>query len=442
MSRIPSIMLLVTSLASFACSTHAPDHLPNPNFHTVALDPTQHPLSNPGYLIGIEKERATLVGSVPFGTCRPDTTIFCLNRDADYLKDKKEWRDTLEERLDDPKRLFVSHIASYEQANNQGHALPLQARLLANLYRNDTLACEKSSNHPEPTCISEGVEALKSLKADLGQRIVREQATHILFYSTGWNSDQVDSIRRYNLFFDQIVKAAHEDGDNSFNPIFIGITWPADWPELPGPSDILNKKNDADEVAVTWVNYLVNQVLLPFKTKGVKIVLIGHSFGGRIVATAPNSRDLLPNPVLDKVNLVVGLQAAFSIKRFAGGTEGTPFKEFSAYADKFVFISSTHDDCGKQLGPVVYAALNPILGEEGIKEAGKDDLAKLFEVLKVNDSGKWEGTPSRSPERALLLDASAIVKDREGPPHIIAHNDVNNQEVGRLLWKTIKEFAP
>ena len=440
MRRLFTTVFLMFSLVTTACGAGPPGYLTNPHFHSVALDPEQHPFSHPGYLIGIEKAVFDKVGRVPFGTCPPDAAL-CLNREAEYLADKKEWRKTLDRRLDDPKRLFVSHIAAYEQANGQGHTLPLQARLLANLYRNDSLTCAKGPNHPEPTCIREGVEALKSLKADLEQRIARERPTHVLFYSTGWNSDQNDSIRRYNLFFDQIVKAAHEAGDNSFRPIFIGISWPADWPELPGPLDILNKKDDADEVAATWINYLVNQVLLPLKKNDVKIVLIGHSFGGRIVATATNSRDLLPNPVQDKVNLVVGLQAAFSIKRFAGGTEGAPFKDFSAYADKFVFISSTHDDCGKQLGPFVYA-LNPILGEEGIKEAKKGDLATLFEVFEVTDSGEWEGAPSRSPEKALLLDASSIVKDRKGPPHIIAHNDVNNQEVGRLLWKTIKVFAP
>ena len=425
------VILLIASGVLSACGKHSPEYLTNPHFHTVALDPTEHPLSHPGYLIGIEKARSDMVGSIPFETCPPSASL-CLNSQSGYLGDKQEWRKTLTRRLDDPKRLFVTHIAAYEQVDGQGRAPRPQVRLLANLYHDNRLACAKDPAHPEPTCIREGVEALQSLKADLEQRVRREGTTHLLFYSTGWNSDQVDSIRRYNLFFNQIVQAARKDGDKSFRPLFVGITWPADWPELPGPSDIINKRSDADEVAVTWVNYLINKILLPLKETGVKVVLIGHSFGGRIVATAANSRDLLPNPVQDKINLVVGLQAAFSIKRFAGGTEGDPFKDFFSYADKFVFVSSQNDEAGKA-GWFFARALNAILGTEGIKEARRGDLAGIFEVITVDASGNWTQSPRQGPERALLLDASAIVSN---------HNDVNNEQVGHLLWNTIKTYAP
>jgi len=409
----------------------------DPHFHTVADDPTRRLIEYPSYLIGIEKADADLVGSVPFGTCLPDAAI-CLNRDASYLKDKKEWQKTLDHRLNDPKRLFISHVATYERVTSEGLTSRWQGRLLSSSYREGKLACAKSSDHPSPTCIQESIAALQVFKADLEQRITRERATHILFYSTGWNSNQVDSIRRYNLFFDQLMQATRVDGASSFRPIFIGISWPADWPELPSHSDILSKKNDADEVAVTWVNYLLNQILLPLKAKGVKIVAIGHSFGGRVVTTAANSRDLLPTPVVEKINLVIGLQAAFSIKRFDGGTEGDPFKDFQKYADKFVFVSSRHDEAGRPGGVpllswLVSRAVNPILGEEGIREAQKGDLARRFEVITVNESGHWKQAPNNSPDKVLLLDASAIVKK---------HNDVNNPQVGRLLWTTIKTFAP
>ncbi|MBI4401751.1 MAG: hypothetical protein HY581_08980 [Nitrospirae bacterium] len=433
MSKMPLAILPVVILVIFGCARHPHKNVTDLHFHTVAIDPTLHLLEHPSYLVGIEKARADLVGSVPFGTCSKDSEL-CLNHGAAYLHDKLEWRETLARRLDDKKRLFVSHVATYEQAADEGATPRWRGRLLYSLYRDGALACAKKPDdpaHTTPICIREGVNALGALKEDLEQRIGRERATHVLLYSTGWNSDQVDSIRRYNLFFDQLTKAALEDGTNTFRPIFIGLTWPADWPELPSHSDIFNKKNDADEVAVTWANYLINQILLPLKAKGVKIVAIGHSFGGRIVTTAANSRDLLPAPVASKINLVVGLQAAFSIKRFGGGTEGDPFRDFSKYADKFVFISSSHDEAGRAGGPFS-RAFNAILGEEGMKEAQEGEIKPLFQLIKVDGTGQWVDKPTDGPERALLLDASAVVQN---------HNDVNNPQVGRLLWATIKTFA-
>jgi hypothetical protein len=428
MHRVPPAILLVAIFTVLGCAKGPATDL---HFHSLAL--TFH-LPYPSYLVGIEKADADLVGRVPFGTCQPDATL-CLNRDAAYLQTQagQEWRDTLARRLDDEKQLFVSHIVTYEQTSDQGSTPLWRGRLLSSLYQDDgTLTCAKSPEHSSPTCIPQSIEILKALKTDLEQRIDRERATHVLLYSTGWNSDQVDSIRRYRKFFGRLMETAEKDHPGKFRPIFIGLTWPADWPELPGYSDILNKKNDADEAAVTWVNYLLNQILLPLKAKHVKIVAVGHSFGGRIVTTAANSRDLLPKPVSDRINLVVGLQAAFSIKRFGGGTEGDPFTNFKEYADKFVFVSSRNDEAGRA-GWVLAKAFNAILGEEGIREAQKGELAGLFEVIAVNQSGKWVQDPRTGPERALLLDASAIVRD---------HNDVNNEQVGHLLWTTIKTFAP
>jgi hypothetical protein len=131
------------------------------------------------------------------------------------------------------------------------------------------------------------------------------------------------------------------------------------------------------------------------------VIVIGHSFGGRAMVTAANSRALLfqDASVSPTTDLLLGLQPAFSIQRFGGGSQGNPYVRFAQGAHKYVLSSSTNDWILKTVG-----LTNPVGGSRGLSKAKA--LPERFEVIPLTEAGQWSMPPSRNECQIVMLDAS------------------------------------
>ena len=263
--------------------------------------------------------------------------------------------------------------------------------------------------------VARGLEALEEFGHELDRRILSEpadrQPTHLIVMSTGWNTLQVESIDNYQHWLSHLMRASRTDLSRPFRPLVIGLTWPSAWPLVStwlGPVvSVFNKENDADELGYVTANVLLHKVLDQLKTKhGLPVIVIGHSFGGRAMVTAANSRALLfqHDSTRPTTDLLLGLQPAFSIQRFGGGKQGDPYVRFAQGAHKYVLSSSTNDWILKSAGMT-----NPVGGSRGLSKAKA--LPVRFEVIPLTEAGQWSMAPSRNECQVVMLDASEPLMD-------------------------------
>lgn len=438
----------VAAILVTGCATPFERHLGTmAEYHAILKTPVVTPpsgnrlLDGPDYLIGIEKAGTDVVKKLalcPSGF--PSTPVpYCLNLNA-YPPDSP-WRKKIAEQYEHSKTLFVSHIARFDSIDNQIGVKRIC--FLYNVYPQNEFP--EATNCVNPSAaqrqlplltVTAGLTALEELEHELDTRILKESAekkpTHVLVMSTGWNTLQVESIDNYQHWTSHLKQAA-QDETRPFRPLVIGISWPSEWPLVSswlGPViSVFNKEHDADEVGYVTVNALVHKVLNNLKRKyNLQIVVIGHSFGGRAMATALNSRPLLFGNTISHptATLMVGLQPAFSIQRFGDGNQGNPYQQFFEGSQKYILTSSANDWILK-----LVSITNPVGSSRGLAKA--KELHERFQVVPLDREGQWAGVPSSNPCQLVVLDASETIN---------GHHDVYGAAVGRLLWGAIRSFAP
>lgn len=286
---------------------------------------------------------------------------------------------------------------------------------------------------------------------DVGEqlRTAENPYSHILVMSMGWNNDQVDSLWRYNKILNNLALVAKQNNE-TFRPLVIGFTWPSAWFTI---SDSWikrkighifsygNKADDADEIGYTWANWIVNHKLpeaieAAKLTKPPKTVIIGHSFGARLLSRAIFSSKFIDPKYksYNSIDLFLGLQGAVSANRFVqkSSSEGAPYSDFAKLPTKLVFTTSSND----QANPFAYYLTRAahIGGYRGL------DVAKnnkdIFEVVTWNEQSPMSNLPS---DKVIIVDASSIVKNgTKSEPS--AHNDILDIEMSRLMWHFIRHI--
>lgn len=281
-----------------------------------------------------------------------------------------------------------------------------------------------------------------------------DKYTHIIVMNMGWNNDQVESMWRYNTIIEKLFDRARDDGIQ-FRPFVIAITWPSVWRSI---SDFVglkkvfhlisypNKTLDADELGITWMNWIINEKLARLigneENKTAKLILIGHSLGARILTRALFSTGhLLESKKSDTVDLLIGLQPAFSARRFvdSSGLEGFPYSEFRQKKTHLVFTTSVHDRANPIANYITGA--KHLGGGKGLSYAEKIEKKLISEgdpsVFQIE---KWDNASKESPKfnsTVLVIDASNIVVGSENPK-LSAHNDILDDDMSKLLWHYIK----
>jgi hypothetical protein len=408
-------------------------------FHMLAEDKHGLALSFPGYLVGVEKANRYLLD---------------VNEGPKGVFDSLAHRQKIGKYLSDRKRTFVSHIVKYAQGHRR--EVDIEQDFLFNLY-------DSSHAGNYGGAYRKGFSALDGLRKELLNDIdsADKPYSHIFAFCMGWNTDQQEAIRNYNSLRGYLDDSAM--ADPGFKPLFVGITWPSQWAGFL-PLSYPAKADDADETGLIWANYLLKKVLAPVKERGklkndsMKLVLVGHSFGTRVLTRALSSDPAWILPAEDwnekdksvwgsnGVDLFVGLQGAFGADRFVekgvisgGGWEGAPYKDFPGLNTRFLFTWS-RADAANPLAAYVTGA-NHIGGNFGAY-LGKDN-PDIFENLTYgrdfHPTTGWVGAVQAPPDtnRILLLDVSSIVKEHPYGKGGGAHSDIYKPEIGDLLWKSI-----
>ncbi len=217
----------------------------------------------------------------------------------------------------------------------------------------ETLTSKTTQSNPLQRCT---LIAFEHLELALTQQLRSVDYTHVIVYSTGWNTAPEESVARYAQSLDA-MELASSDAGLEFKPLLIGITWPSNW-RLPVLS-YQNKANDADEIGQVWGGYLLNETIPAAMTNvGVGsadqpiFVVIGHSFGARALATATSSGQFTAWPGKSmEVSLdhLVLLQPAFSAARLyadptrTGGSHFRYYPNIEEMAGSVIATSSGND---------------------------------------------------------------------------------------------------
>jgi hypothetical protein len=443
----------------------------NWSFHQVVEDSSGLGLRFPGYLIGIEKaERGEEFLGVDGLTeeVAKAKKLPVVDEDPDAWRDQEkgaeetqrenieEQRDMLRGILKDGKRTFVSHLVSYD--SEAGPPPHIRARFLHNAYMLSTDREDYIGAWSNPTSDRHGHlqfrlydraespyvnswQALKKLERELEVRLQKERITHVFVFSMGWNTPQQESLRNFNSLFGNLLNQAVRT-ETGFRPIFVGVTWPSQW-TYPGVS-YFNKADDADEIGYTWANQLINGILLPLKEKhGFRVVVVGHSFGARLVSRAVFSGPVLSYAPREKVDLLISLQGAYSINRYlkerTQGREGAPYTDYPGRVGRVV-LTWSHFDTANPVANWITGA-NHVGGEPGYERSMDSLYAKAF------CQKEWRERVSLvyddcSPDEILMVNASNLARFSTYDKGGHAHSDIYHPQMGSFLWELVQEFAP
>lgn len=373
----------------------------------------------PIYLLGIEKPQKRHV--IPEHSCKTGDFVF-----ADLERASPEGRKAACDTLDDPHMEVLTHIVRFDGVASGVYQRPC---FLYNVYYSESSCDAASSNSAAAISdlYKDGVKAVDSLHAELERHL--EGITHIIVLSTGWNTHQDESLYDY-LEWMSVVQSQMPVGGH-FHPLYLGFSWQSKWDfSIPkfgaiNKISVANKGNDADEVGLRWANRLIHSVVIPLaSTRDIPIILIGHSYGTRILGTPVYRRDSTRNPaaLVTAPLAFLALEPAFTLNRFAKGKEAT-FATETPPTTLVVMTSSQHDEAGvlTRLVDVPYA-----LSDSGFRQVSANKFP-LIAPDKVSLNGHVVGYPLHRPG-LYLLDASSIVDD---------HNDVYDREVGTLFWDVV-----
>lgn len=432
----------------------------------VLMDPGKFDLDFPAFLVGVEKATRRNNGAPPL----PELELGLRGWAKTYIN-RVTFANIpfpgVEVRAE---RMFVSHLIEFARPVGGEGAYAATVRYSA---------YEKGDLPSARDAFDEGRARLLGLRDPLEKAIERERPSHLIVFTTGWNTEQKGTFEGMKGLHAALAKTA---GDRDFRPLMIGISWPSMSERLREglKQATYNVKScDADEVGLVWASTLVNQVLVPLRDdlqrrgrtpRKLDVVVIGHSFGARVVTWTAFCGGLRPTGGGSKAeaagpDVVIGLQGAFSVARFVEGEgiEGSPYAERPA-GTRFVYTCSEHDravetfnrlaDSLNKLIHGLAAKLDPTggLGEIRLEVphiGGKtafglnnEGYRRVIDHRTVADgAGNLDRAIPASNEKVLLINASSIIaepdKDPRLAPWVGAHGDIYNEGVGQLIWQVI-----
>ncbi len=443
-------------------------------YHYLLRQPFSVGLAHEGFIVGVEKSPNEKIGYGFDG--KLDTDRFQHWTEAQGKFHLSARNAHLDRVTSDGKSMFVSHILSYSPDDNPSQRMIVNPDYLTYVCAGFVQQPVKNASAKEEAAIksvcdqtatdksyAEGWDALAKLGKSIEQRLSDAKDSgkpysHILVLAMGWNNDQVESVRRYNAIIGNLVTQARVAGKPEFNPLTVAFTWPSVWGgdsffniinKIAHMISYPNKANDADEVGYTIANRLINEIIYDLNAKRkLKVVLIGHSLGARMLSRAMFSAHLLKDrPAHAKVasDLMVGLQGAFSVRRFKkdhrlsfpaslfNEGEGAPYLTPLDFPGRVLLTWSEHDNANPAAKFLTGAAMAG--GQAGYEESLQ--IEDVFIQLKwqadqatpqYSDGGLAASRASlknQDRRKVFMVDASTIVDN---------HNDILDPDMGRLIW--------
>ncbi len=282
---------------------------PSRQFHTAADRPV---LEYPGYIIGIEAASGSLVGAPGEGGGDSVT--------------------------------LLTHIVKYGGGvGGDGSEGGVGARDVFNIYREVYAHRYSGTTHPgahgdgegegevegkstaPSLAYKRGREAISGeFKSSLDSYVTETGATHIFVYAMGAVTHEDHSIESFNDLFGPLLSAAGEEGllAGEFRPLIIGISWPsrrgADeatmWRCFKKSIGTFATERVAMEAGRAWVAPLLDAIGEVKSKRGVKVVLVGHSYGANLLMSHLGGA----SPARTPADLVVALVHLISVlQRFS-----------------------------------------------------------------------------------------------------------------------------
>jgi hypothetical protein len=394
----------------------------------IVTNPERARLRFPAFVLGIENAKRETIG------CPTD-------RGLDTSRAPNAVRDQIHRTFHETPLasdcLFVSHIAEFVPTSDPLVFAPV---LRYDAYREADPPAPRevfTSGRQATLSLSDRLKEIAAERAAVGQ-----QVSHLIVFATGWHTPQARTLAKMDEFFGSITAAGA--GDDTFSPLFIGVSWPSFSDEIAGKFGFLGYpaiSKDADEVGMVPVSTLVNQVLIPLREAlpgKPRVVVIGHSFGARVASWAPFTAPLLPAvdgaAVSSGPDLVIGLQGAFPAARFDTTVkhhrpyvEGAPFADHTAFRTVFAYT------CAKDEVLRHARVFDVMIGDARTFGRAKAMWIPAFSTRKVMDVEVAGLKLDSASRKVLLIDASDIIS---------CHNDVLNVKVGWLVWTLMKHLAP
>ncbi|CAL2062089.1 alpha/beta hydrolase [Tenacibaculum sp. 190524A05c] len=322
--------------------------------------------------------------------------------------------------LSHPKVMTLSHWIEFDKHQNR--------TLKYSLY--DQLDSKQNFLENSISQIPKIAELIKS-------KFEQEKYTHLIIASTGWNNDQKKSVLTYNTWLQHISNAA-EQNNYKFKPYVIGLTWPSTWKTVGGKIiSYFNKANDADEIGMTLMNVLIWKHLAPLMRNypEMELVLLGHSFGARILTRASHSKILLNNDPenKDQIDLMIAVQGAFSVNRFLNkkSTEGNLYTRFLPWK-KFIATNSKSD---KAVDNAFYTTM--IGNDKSSKKLTSKKAGVRFSLVSVNSEGKL-GNPINETIHTII-NANELI-NHGNTPLVGAHSDHQRPQFGNFIFNILNSY--
>lgn len=455
-------------------------------YHSLAVNPHDRILNHEGYLVAVEKVPREGKGiNAPKNLDTDKFRLPVLIKPLAQGKDSKITQTAHEARkahmagvTDDGKVMLVSHIIAYENEGATGSEF--KPRFVHNIYPSPTevkLESPCSSKIDNIGYYEQGWRAIDWVECEIREKMISAEAaddpyTHFLVLSMGWNNDPQESIIRYNQIVDNLHRSARASKSGKFKPMIVCFSWPSVWASK--SSNFVwqkinhifsygNKADDADEVGYTIGNYIVNDMLSRLKKEArdrnkppVKIVLIGHSMGARLLTRAFFSNDLLKDgdPYKDiEADYVFGLEGAFSINRFVKGAklkfplvlfskgEGHPYSDYDFESGKSKFIMTWSEKDNANPFSTFLNGSAHIGGKIGFKRSQHPKKKDSFSHAKwPSDSSQKEIKPLPSvcdsladKKKVLMVDMTEAVQN---------HNDICDSQMGYFVWTAMECLSP
>lgn len=391
-------------------------------FHRLSDRDKGTSLAFPGYIIGIEKADRRRIGAPMRNEIGTSSSFekFGFNENNSW-ENLPGWKRKM---LNDGKTMFISSIHQFQHRER-----PIDRIAISTIYD----AYSPTHLNSPTDAFEQGFTELDGFRTQLDGSITKDSITHVFLFAMGWNSDQQEAIRNFNSMFLKIIDQANQSG-KEFRPLFIGITWPSLWnKKRTNAMSFFNKTNDADEIGMTWANYLLNQVILSEKNESTfKTVVVGHSFGAKLTSRATMSASMLSDGT-KHVDLLINLQSAYSINRYSSSRGIEPTEDYTnwdSYAHNVALICSEHDNA------VTKGFYAPFAG--GIK-AYKEVVEHRSDYPAIA-TVRYHRSPQTefgTSQQLLLIDASEIIRMEAYQKGGKAHSDIYNQEVATMLWNLI-----
>jgi hypothetical protein len=407
---------------------------------TRATDISDLPL----FLVGMEKPRNTkaIAHCIDENNQEPSKQCFAIGNagtEPGYnAESSARVRQTIKTELNDSRPSVLTHIASFTGFERNTFAEPC---FIFNAYSQGKLCSGASvaSGDDPAGLLLETENALRQLNLSIRYTVKSYKPTHVFVLSTGWNTYEFEELYNYRDWVRELLGAANnsETGVKDFRPMFIATAWESTWTKIPKVLSAITKGNDADEVGYSWMNKVLNEVILPAtkdENLSLKVILVGHSYGTRVLGSALYARSLLAHRGYLSKSLpdaFIGLQSAFPIKRLLFEGKEPTWAHFNSLETRVTLFASVHDQSTSYWFLPTYAG-----GAQAIAYASSSPKASWISFQEANHNGTNLG--SGMAKKVRLIDASAFVNRQMPGTGGGAHSDVFDRQMANAIIQVVR----